>query len=134
MNGIKRSAKVEYKKLRMSKRVTPRDQAAILHAYEEAMARGDNRDDILLRLSKKCDRSERQIERYIQQARMKREGKREEQVSPVLVTDDMSRARMLHSEAIREAISMWVEKQRPPSDEEVARAWKGKLDAWGGYC
>jgi hypothetical protein len=131
MNEIRRLPKWDSKKMRTSKRITRRDQAAILHAYEKAMGRGESRDDILAKLAQRYGRSNRQIERYIQQARKEGEGKREEQTSPVLVTDDMSRARMLHSEAIKEAISMWVEKQGPPSDEELAGAWKGKLNAWG---
>lgn len=131
MNEIHRSAKWDSKKKRTSKRITQRDQAAILHAYEKAMGRGESRDDILLKLAQRYGKSERQIERYIQQARG-REGKQEGQVNQVLVTtDDRSRALMLHSEAIKEAISVWTEKQHPPSDEELAGAWKGKLDAWG---
>ena len=130
MNKISRSPKWDSAKAAETKRIRQRDKAVILRAYEKAMERGESRDDILLKLAQRYAKSERQIERYIQQARKEGEGKREEQVSPVLVTDDMSRARMLHSEAIKEAISMWTEKQHPPSDEELAGAWKEKLNAW----
>jgi len=59
------------------------------------------------------------------------EDKQREQISQVLVTDDRHRALMLHSEAIKKAINTWVEKLRPPSDEELRDAWKGKLNGWG---
>ena len=49
----------------------------------------------------------------------------------MLVTEDRPRALMLHAEAIRKAIGIWVEKQHPPSSEELRVAWKGKLDGWG---
>lgn len=131
MNKIPRSPKWDSNKAAESKRVRQRDKAVILRAYEKAMGKGESRDDILPKLAQRYGKSERQIERYIQQARKEMEGKQEGQVSRVLVTDDRPRALMLHSEAIRKAISAWLEKQHPPSDQELSSAWKGKLDAWG---
>jgi hypothetical protein len=131
MSKVRRLSKLEYNKMWMSKRITQRDQVAILRVYEKEMANGGNRSDILLKLSEKYSKSERQIERYIQQARKERTSKREGRVSRVLVTDDRHRALMLHFEAIRKAINIWVENQRPPSAEELRDAWKGKLNAWG---
>jgi hypothetical protein len=131
MSRLRRLSKLEYEKVQATRRVRKRDKVVILRQYEEAMAKGGNRDDILEKLGKKYDRSERQIERYIQQARVEAEGKPGEQVSPVRVTEDRARTLMLHSEAIRKAIGIWVEKQHPPSHEELRGACKGKLDAWG---
>ena len=131
MSRVQRLPKLDYKKTRMSKRVRERDKAVILRIYEQEMAKGGNRDDILLKLSEKYGKSERQVERYIQQARNEREGIREGQVSRVLVTDDRHRALTLHFEAVRKTIGVWVEKLRPPSDEELRDAWRGKLNGWG---
>ena len=72
MSKLQRLSKLEYEKVRTSKRVRKRDKVVILRQYEEAMAKGGNRDDILEKLSKKYDRSERQIERYIQQGEKRR--------------------------------------------------------------
>jgi len=123
--------KLDYKKARISKRVRQRDKAAILHAYEEAMAKGADRAETLERLSKKYDRGDRQIERYIQQARKEMKDTQEGEVGRVLVTDDTHRALTLHFEAVRKTIGVWVEKLRPPSDEDLRDARQGKLNGWG---
>ncbi|MFP3880407.1 MAG: hypothetical protein ACLFVA_05590 [Dehalococcoidia bacterium] len=128
---MKRESKWEYKNARMSKRVRQRDKATILRAYEEAMSKGRDREDILERLSRKYHKSERQIERYIQQAKKERGDREDGQVSQVVVTEDKHRALMVHFEAIRNVIKIWLEKQHPPSVEELADAWKGNLTGWG---
>ena len=131
MSKLRRLSKLDYEKTRMSKKVTRRDRAAMLSFYDEKMAKGDKRDDILLRLSAKYGKSERQIERYIQQARKERQEVQEGQVGRVLVTDDRHRALTLHFEAVKKTMGVWVEKLRLPSDEELRDAWKGNLNGWG---
>jgi len=131
MNEIHRPTRWETKKKRMARRISQRDKVAILKNFERATERGEYRDDILHRLSTKYDRSERQIERYIQQARTMVEGKQAEQITEVIVIDDKPRALMVHFEAMREAINIWIEKQHSLSDQELSDLWKGKLDAWG---
>lgn len=36
-----------------------------------------------------------------------------------------------HDEAVRKAASVWIERQRPASDKEIAGLLSGKLNAWG---
>ncbi len=62
---------------RLSRRITPRTREIILREYEERMALGENREDILENFGERYDRQPRQIERYIERARKCRDEKRQ---------------------------------------------------------
>lgn len=116
----------------MGKRITPWNEDAMLEAYERGLAKGKNKKELLSKLGKSYGRSERQIERYIQRARERREAKQQEQAVGVsVVIDDKPRLLLAHHEAIKEAIKLWIEKQRPASDEELLGFRRGKMEAWG---
>jgi hypothetical protein len=134
MNEIQRRqpTKWDSKRKRTSERITDRDKAAILKIYEKGLKKGQDRGELLSGLARRYDRSERQIERYIQQAKEKRESEQREQATQIVVTvEERSRALAEHYEAIRGAIKLWIEKQRPASAEELAAIGEGKLSAWG---
>ena len=83
MNEIRRIP--EPYKRRIHEGITSRDKNAILEEYEIGMAKGENRDQLLQDLMAKYFRGDRQIERYIAQARESKDKKPGDEV-----VEDMS--------------------------------------------